>query len=104
MPDWGTVLPTADVAAGKTISAKLRAVPRHCPRPGPTRSARRFTAWSAAPAPRIAGFDYSSAMKAKGGNWTYDELFKFMKSPRRLYPRHQDELRRPVARARTAST
>ena len=44
----------------------------------------------------IAGFAYSSAMKAKRGNWTYDELFKFIKSPRRLYPRHQDELRRPL--------
>ena len=27
------------------------------------------------------GFSFSSAMKAKGGTWTYDELFKFLKSP-----------------------
>ncbi len=49
------------------------------------------------PRASIAGFDYSGAMKAKGGTWTYDELFKFLKSPRRLYPRHQDDLRRPAA-------
>ena len=29
----------------------------------------------------IAGFSYSGAMKGKPGNWTYDELFKFIKSP-----------------------
>jgi cytochrome c len=29
----------------------------------------------------VAGFDYSAAMKAKGGSWTYDELFKFIKAP-----------------------
>jgi cytochrome c len=28
------------------------------------------------------GFNYSSAMKAKGGNWTYDELDKFIVDPR----------------------
>jgi cytochrome c len=27
------------------------------------------------------GFSYSSAMKAKGGTWTYDELFQFLHSP-----------------------
>ncbi|HTC83121.1 MAG TPA: cytochrome c family protein, partial [Rhizomicrobium sp.] len=27
------------------------------------------------------GFSYSSAMKGKPGNWTYDELFKFIKAP-----------------------
>ena len=33
------------------------------------------------PRASIAGFSYSGAMKAKGGTWTYDELFKFLKSP-----------------------
>ena len=29
-----------------------------------------------------AGFNYSAAMKAKGGKWTYDELSKFLTNPR----------------------
>jgi len=29
-----------------------------------------------------AGFNYSAAMKAKGGNWTFDELNKFLDDPR----------------------
>jgi len=28
------------------------------------------------------GFNYSTAMKAKGGNWTYDDLDKFIADPR----------------------
>jgi cytochrome c len=28
------------------------------------------------------GFNYSSAMKAKGGKWTYDDLNKFIASPK----------------------
>ena len=29
-----------------------------------------------------AGFNYSAAMKSKGGNWTFDELDKFIANPR----------------------
>jgi cytochrome c len=80
MPDWGTVLAKADVAAGKTISGK-------CEQCHDTSSAKTikigpplFGVVGRARA-SIAGFDYSSAMKAKGGSWTFDELFKFIKGP-----------------------
>jgi cytochrome c len=80
MPDWGTVLPAADVANGKTISAK-------CEQCHDTSSAKTnkigpalFGVVGRARA-SVAGFDYSGAMKAKGGSWTFDELFKFIKSP-----------------------
>jgi cytochrome c len=80
LPDWGTVLPKADVAAGKATSAKCEAChdtsSAHTIKIGPP-------LYGVVDRPRasIAGFDYSSAMKAKGGTWTYDELFKFLKSP-----------------------
>jgi cytochrome c len=32
------------------------------------------------------GFSYSSAMKAKGGDWSYDEIFRFLKSPGAYIP------------------
>jgi len=80
MPDWGTVLPTADVAAGKTVSVK-------CEQCHDTSSAKTvkigpplYGVVGRARA-SVAGFDYSAAMKAKGGSWTYDELFKFIKAP-----------------------
>ncbi|HEX4736940.1 MAG TPA: cytochrome c family protein [Allosphingosinicella sp.] len=31
---------------------------------------------------RPTGFDYSSALKGKGGTWTWDNLFAWLKSPR----------------------
>jgi cytochrome c len=33
-----------------------------------------------------AGFNYSAAMKAKGGNWTIDELNHFINNPRGFVP------------------
>jgi cytochrome c len=33
-----------------------------------------------------AGFNYSSAMKSKGGNWSFDELNKFLTNPRGYIP------------------
>jgi cytochrome c len=32
------------------------------------------------------GFNFSAAMKAKGGTWTYDELNKFLQNPRGYIP------------------
>jgi cytochrome c len=32
------------------------------------------------------GFNFSSAMKTKGGKWTYDELYKFLAGPRDYIP------------------
>jgi cytochrome c len=32
------------------------------------------------------GFNYSAAMKAKGGTWTYDELNKFIANPKGYIP------------------
>ena len=85
MPDWGTVLASADVGAGKTISIK-------CEQCHDTTGAKTikigpplFGVVGRARA-SVAGFDYSSAMKAKGGDWTYDEIFKFVKSPGAYIP------------------
>jgi cytochrome c len=80
LPDWGTVLAAADVAAGKTTSTK-------CEQCHDTSSAKTSKIgpplFGVVDRPRasVAGFSYSSAMKGKGGNWTYDELFKFIKEP-----------------------
>ena len=80
LPDWGTVLAKADVAQGKTISGK-------CEQCHDVSSAATNKIGPALygvvdrTRASVAGFEYSSAMKAKGGSWTYDELFKFLKSP-----------------------
>ena len=55
-------------------------------RAAPTASAPTSTASSAASAPATRGFNFSAAMKAKGGNWTFDELNKFLAGPREYIP------------------
>jgi cytochrome c len=44
--------------------------------------------WGVVGRPRASepGFNYSDAMKAKGGTWTIDELNKFLNSPRGYIP------------------
>ena len=44
--------------------------------------------WGIVDRPRasIAGFNYSAAMKAKGGEWTLDDLNQFLKSPKAFVP------------------
>ncbi len=85
LPDWGTVLAKADVAAGKTTGAKCEA----CHDLSAAKTIKigppLFGVVDRARA-SIAGFSYSAAIKGKPGNWTYDELFKFLKSPGAYIP------------------
>jgi cytochrome c len=34
----------------------------------------------------VAGFNYSAAMKSKGGNWTLDELYQYLANPKAMVP------------------
>jgi cytochrome c len=38
------------------------------------------------PKAAVAGFNYSAAMKAKGGNWTYDDLDVYLANPKAFIP------------------
>jgi cytochrome c len=86
IPDWGTVLPTADIAKGHDISHKCEQC-HDLSNGGPNKIGPNL--WGIVDASRgtdRGGFDFSSAMKAKGGTWTFDELFKFLKSPGAYIP------------------
>jgi len=81
MPDWGTVLASADVSKGQNVSHKCEQC-HDLSKGGPNKIGPNL--WGIVDADRGEGrngFDFSAAMKAKGGKWTYDELFKFLKSP-----------------------
>ena len=79
-PDWGTVLPKADVAAGEATFAKCQ-------------SCHSLTANGTGPdlmgvvgrkPGTEAGFAYSPAMQAFGAKqpiWDYDHLYEFLKNP-----------------------
>ena len=64
MPDWGTVLATADVAAGKTISAKCEQC-HDLTKGGPNKIGPDLFGVVDRARASHAGFSYSSAMKGK---------------------------------------
>lgn len=85
LPDFATALPAADVKAGQSISTRCQQC-HDLSKGGPNKIGPNL--WGVVDRPRAShpGFDYSSAMKSKGGSWTYDELFKFLKQPQAYIP------------------
>jgi cytochrome c len=85
LPDWGTELPKASVSDGKQISARCEQC-HDLSKGGPNKIGPNL--WGVVGRVRAShpGFEYSSAMKSKGGSWSYDELFKFLKSPGSYIP------------------
>ncbi|HEX2761635.1 MAG TPA: cytochrome c family protein [Rhizomicrobium sp.] len=80
MPDWGTVLASANIANGKSLEGRC-AQCHDATKGGPNKIGPNLFGVVDRPRASHEGFAYSSAMKGKPGNWTYDELFKFIKSP-----------------------
>ncbi len=80
LPDFAKVIPTADVAHGEKVS-HFCAQCHDWSKGGPNRIGPNLYGVLGRPRASHPGFDYSSAMKAKGGNWTYAELFRFLKKP-----------------------
>ncbi len=64
MPDWGTVLPAADVAGGKTISARCEQC-HDISKGGPNKIGPNLYGVVGRARATHPGFDYSSAMKGK---------------------------------------
>lgn len=85
LPDWGTVLPTADTAGGQKISARCEQC-HDLSKGGPNKIGPNL--WGVVGRPRAEhpGFSYSGAMSASHDPWTFDNLFKFLKSPAAYVP------------------
>jgi cytochrome c len=82
-PDWGTVLPTANVAAGATVAEKCKSC-HNLDNGGPNLTGPNLYGVEGRKPGSHAGFAYSTAMTdfgAKHAAWTYDELYVFLKSP-----------------------
>jgi len=79
-PDWGTVLPTADVAAGQAVFAKCQS----CHSLTANGTGPNLTGVVGRKPGTEAGFAYSDAMKAFGAKtpiWDYQHIYDFIKSP-----------------------
>lgn len=84
-PDWGTVLPAADIAAGQAAFARCQAC--HTVASGGADGIGP-NLWGVVGGPVMhrAGFAYSDAMaahKAEAPTWGYDELDHFITAPNR---------------------
>ena len=79
-PDWGTVLPKADVAAGQATFAKCQS----CHSLTANGTGPNLTGVVGRHPGTEAGFSYSDGMKAFGAKqavWDYDHLYMFLKGP-----------------------
>jgi hypothetical protein len=96
MPDWGTVLAAADVAAGKALVSKCEQC-HDVTKGGPNKIGPNLFAVVDRPRGSHEGFAYSSAMKDKPAT---GPMTSCSSSSRRRcrHSRHQDELRRHAQR------
>jgi cytochrome c len=87
-PDWGTVLPAADLAAGEAAFARCQAC-HTAVAGGPDGIGPNLFGVVGGPVMHRAGFAYSDAMaahKAEAPTWTLDELDQFITAPGRHVP------------------
>src|SRR5215472_6168694 len=85
LPDWGTALPKADVAAGQQ-TVQVCGQCHDWSKGGPDKIGPNL--WGVVGRPRAsrASFSYSSAMSSSHDPWTYDKLVFFLKSPAGVVP------------------
>jgi cytochrome c len=85
LPDWGTVLPTADLADGKSVSARCEQC-HDLSKGGPDKIGPNLYGVVGRARATKPGFSYSSAMMSAHDPWTFSALFKYLKSPQSMVP------------------
>src|SRR3569833_167693 len=83
IPDWGTVLPAANVTAGAEVANKCKSS-HNLDNGGPNLTGPNLYGVEGRKPGTHPGFAYSQAMKDFGGKnagWTYDLLYQFLKGP-----------------------
>jgi len=85
LPDFGTVLPTADIAAGQQVAVRCQQC-HDLTRGGPNKIGPNL--WGIVGRARAThpGFDYSSAMMSSHDAWSFADLFRYLKSPQSMVP------------------
>lgn len=88
IPDWGTVLPAASVAAGAEVANKCKSC-HNLDNGGPNLTGPNLYGVEGRKPGSHAGFAYSSAItdfSAKHPAWSYDDLYQFLKGPQADVP------------------
>ena len=87
-PDWGTVLPAADLAAGEAAFARCQAC-HDAHQGGADKIGPNLWGVVGGPVEHRAGFAYSDAMtkhKAEAPTWGYDQINSFITAPAKYVP------------------
>jgi cytochrome c len=87
-PDWGTVLPTADVAAGEAVFQKCKSC-HSAEQGGPNGTGPDLWGVEGRKPGSHAGFAYSAAMTEFGSKqpvWDYEHIYEFVKNPQKYLP------------------
>jgi cytochrome c len=84
-PKLAELVDKADVAKGKNSAQKCAAC-HTFEKGGPNRVGPNL--WGVVGRKKAAheGFNYSAAMKKEGGNWTPEEIYEFIRSPKAMIP------------------
>jgi cytochrome c len=88
IPDWGTVLPKADVAAGQAVTAKCASC-HQFDAAGTNAIGPGLYGVVGRPPGSHPGYAYDDAMTAFAKTnpaWTYDLLYQFLKGPQAFMP------------------
>ena len=87
-PDWGTVLPTADVAAGEATFAKCKSC-HNADNGGPNQTGPNLWGAVGRKPGSHPGFAYSGGMTDFGSKqpvWDYQHLYEFIANPQKYIP------------------
>ncbi|HUZ13553.1 MAG TPA: c-type cytochrome [Caulobacteraceae bacterium] len=88
IPDWGTVLPKADIAAGQAITAKCASCHKF-DSAGTNSIGPGLFGVVGRPPGTHPGYSYDAAMQGFAKThkaWTYDLLYQFLKGPQNFMP------------------
>jgi cytochrome c len=85
LPDFATVIPAADQAHGQQVAQRCTQC-HDWTKGGANRIGPELYGIVGRARGTHEGFNYSAAMKNKGGEWTYADLFHYLKSPGQFIP------------------
>jgi cytochrome c len=88
-PDWGTVLPAANIAAGQALTSKCASCHQFDPGDTPSTGPGLYGVVGRQPASQIKYTTYDSAIQdfeKTHPAWTYDLLYQFLKAPGQFMP------------------
>lgn len=85
LPDFGSALASANVAKGQQISQRCQQC-HDFAKGGPDKIGPNL--WSVVGRPRASrsSFSYSSAMSSSHAPWTFEALFRYLRSPQSVVP------------------